>query len=65
MTVFVQESFVKPARVNVDICWQNDTSAFKYAVRVCRSFSSKEQASFNFMAVVTICIDFGAKENEI
>ena len=24
------------------------------------SFSSKEQASFNFMAVVTICCDFGA-----
>ena len=48
-----------------DICWQNDTSAFKYAVQVWNSFSSKEQASFNFMAVVTICIDFWAKENEI
>ena len=28
-------------------------------------FSSKEQASFNFMAVVTVCSDFGAKENKI
>ena len=26
------------------------------------SSSSKEQASFNFMAAVTICSDFGAKE---
>ena len=28
-------------------------------------FSSKEQASFNFMAAVTICSDFGAQENKI
>ena len=34
-----------------------------------RSFSSKEQASFNFMATVTICSDFGAlpppKKNKV
>ena len=29
----------------------------------CHSFSSKE--SFNFVAAVTICSDFGAQENEI
>ena len=29
------------------------------------SFSSKEQASFNFMAAVTICSDFGAQENTV
>ena len=29
------------------------------------NFSSKEQASFNFMAAVTICSDFGAQENKI
>ena len=29
------------------------------------TFSSKEQASFNFMAAVTICSDFGAQENTI
>ena len=29
------------------------------------SFSSKEQASFNFMASVTICSDFGAQENKV
>ena len=27
--------------------------------------SSKEQASFNFMASVTICSDFGAQENKV
>ena len=30
------------------------------AVQVDHSFSSKEQAAFNFMAAVTICSDFGA-----
>jgi len=29
------------------------------------SHSSKEQASFNFMAAVTICSDFGAQENKV
>ena len=29
----------------------------------CHSFPSKEQASFNFMAVVTVCCDFEAQEN--
>ena len=29
------------------------------AIQVGHSFSSKEQVSFNFMAVVTICSDFG------
>ena len=28
-------------------------------------FLSKEQASFNFMAVVTVCSDFGAQENKV
>ena len=37
----------------------------EYAVKVCHSFSSKEQTSFNFMAAVTICSDFGAQENKI
>ena len=27
-------------------------------------FSFKEQASFNFIAAVTICSDFGAQENK-
>ena len=29
------------------------------------SFSSKEQASFNFLAAVTICSDFGAQKNSL
>ena len=33
---------------------------FKYAIQVGHIFSSKEQASFNFMAAVTICSDLGA-----
>ena len=37
----------------------------KYTVRVGHSFSSKKQASFNFMAVVTISSDFGAQENNL
>ena len=34
-------------------------------VQVCHNFSSKEQASFNFMAAVTICSDLGAQENKV
>ena len=30
-----------------------------------KAFFPKEQASFNFMAVVTICSDFGAQENKL
>ena len=33
-----------------------------YVQECCHSFSSKEQASFNFMAAVTVHGDFGAKE---
>ena len=32
---------------------------------ILQCFSSKEQVSFNFMAAVTICSDFGAQENKI
>ena len=31
---------------------------------VCHSFSSKEQTSFNFMAIVSISSAFGAQENK-
>ena len=49
----------------MDFCWQSDIYAFEYAAQVCHSFSSKEQASFNFVATVTIPTDFGAQEYEI
>ena len=29
------------------------------------SFSSKDQESFNFMAAVAICTDFGTQENKV
>ena len=32
---------------------------------LCHSFSSKEQTSFNFMAAVSLCSDFGAPKNKI
>ena len=38
---------------------------FNILSRLVLSLSSKEQAYFNFMAVVTICSDFGAKENKV
>ena len=43
----------------MDLCRQSNVSAFQYAVEVWHSFSYKEQPSFNFMATVTICSDFG------
>ena len=33
--------------------------------KVGHNFSSKEEASFNFMAEVTICSDFGAPKNKV
>ena len=38
---------------------------FKYAIWVCYSFPSKEQASFNFMAAVIVLSNLGAQENKI
>ena len=38
---------------------------FNMLCRLFHSFSSKEQVSFNFMAAVTICSDFGAQENKV
>ena len=49
----------------MDLCQQNDVSAFKYVVYVGHSFPSKEQASFIFMAVFIVHSDFGAQENKI
>ena len=41
------------------------TSLLFNMLSVDQSFSSKEQMSFNFMAAVTICSDFGAQENKV
>ena len=48
----------------MDFCWQSDVFGFYYTVWVCHSFFSKEQASFNFVAAVTIHRDFGAQEKK-
>ena len=48
----------------MDLCWQSNVSAFQYAVWVGHSFSSKEEASFNFMAAVNIYSDFEAPQNQ-
>ena len=38
---------------------------FNMLSRLVHNFSSKEQVSFNFMAAVIICSDFGAQENKV
>ena len=38
----------------IDFCWQSDVSALYYTVYISHSFPSKEQASFNFMARVSL-----------
>ena len=38
---------------------------FNILSNVGHNFSSKEQSSFNFMAAVTICKDFGAQNNNL
>ena len=43
----------------MDLSWKSNIYAFEYAVLVCHS-----SPSFNFMAAVTICSDFGAQENK-
>ena len=36
-----------------------------HSLKIVHNFSSKEQASFNFMAAVTICSDFGDPQNKV
>ena len=48
-----------------DLCWQNNVYFLIYWVLVCYYFPSKEQASLNFMAAVTICSYSGAQEDKI
>ena len=49
----------------MDFCYQSNVSASSYAVYVGHCFSAKEQGSFNFMAAVNICNDFGAQKNKV
>ena len=38
---------------------------FNMLFRFVVGFLSKEQVSFNFMAAVTVCSDFGAQKNKV
>ena len=44
---------------------ESDMAEWLNNKKVCHSFPCKEQASFDFIAAVTICSDLGAKENKI
>ena len=49
----------------IDFCWKLMSLFFNMLFKFDHSFSSKEQASFNFMGEVTIHSDSGAQENKI
>ena len=44
----------------MDLCWKVMALLFNMLSRLAITFFSKEQVSFNLMAAVTICSDFGA-----
>ena len=44
---------------------KSQTRLSDFHFQVGHSFSSEEQVSFNFMAAITICSDFGAQENKV
>ena len=48
----------------MDLCWESNVSAFYMLCRFVIAFFPEEQVSFNFMAAVIICSDFGAQENK-
>ena len=58
-----------PTLITIQNYWENysfdSMDFFQYTVVVCHSFSFKDQTSFNFMAAVIICSDFGAKEGSL
>ena len=55
----------KTIALTMALCQQSDIFAFQYAVKVCHSFPSKEQASFNFMTEVIVPSGFGTQEKKI
>ena len=60
---FIHEYWKNHSFDYMNLCQQSDI--FILIQYVCHTFPSKEQVSFNFMAAVTICSDFGAQENKI
>ena len=51
--------------LTADVCWQSDVTLFHMLSMFVMFFSSREEASFNFMASITICSYFGAQENKM
>ena len=49
----------------IDLCQLSNVSAFYMLSWLLIIFLPKEQVSFNFMAAVTICSDFGAQGNKV
>ena len=48
----------------MDLCWQSNVSLLFNMLSRLHSFSSREQASFNFMAAVINCSNFEAPQNK-
>ena len=51
--------------LTTDLHWQIDVTLFNMLSMFVMVFSSREEASFNFIASITICSYFGAQENKI
>ena len=62
--LYIQDYWEKNSFDYMDLCWQIMSLLFNTLSR-CHSFSSKVQASFNFVAAVTVSGDFGAQENKV
>ena len=45
--------------------WQGNVSAFQHTVQVFHHFPAKKQSSSDFMASVTVHIDYAVQEEEI
>ena len=51
--------------LTTDLRWQIDVTLFNMLSMFVMVFSSREEASFNFIASITIYSYFGAQENKI
>ena len=73
--IFGAQPSIDPTPVSIHDYWKNHNLDYAFVGKVMYllfnmlsrlvSFSSKEQVSFNFMAAVTICSDFGAQEDKV
>ena len=49
----------------MDLCWQSDVSAFKYAVYICHSFSPRSKLLLISWLQSLSTVTFGDQENEV